>query len=52
VPGRRRYVDRTVDQFGQVIDVFACPRRDVGAARRFFKQAIGATKVPPAEVSR
>ncbi len=34
VAGQRRYVYRAVDQFGQVIDVFLSPRRDVRAARR------------------
>jgi transposase InsO family protein len=33
VAGRWRYVYRAVDQFGQVIDVFVSPRRDVTAAR-------------------
>jgi hypothetical protein len=42
---------RAIDQFGQVIDVFVSPHRDVKAARRFFRQAIGATKVMPAEVT-
>ena len=42
---------RAIDQFGQVIDVFVSPRRDAGAARRFFQRAIGATKVTPAEVT-
>jgi transposase-like protein len=51
VAGRWRYVYRAVDQFGQVIDVFVAPRRDVRAARRFFQQAIGATKVTPTEVT-
>ena len=41
---------RAIDQFGQVIDVFVSPRRDVKAARRFFKQAIETTKVAPVEV--
>jgi transposase, IS6 family len=50
VAGRWRYVYRAVDQFGQIIDVFVAPRRDVRAARRFFQQAIGATKVTPTEV--
>jgi transposase-like protein len=50
VAGRWRYVYRAVDQFGQVIDVFVSPRRDVAAARRFFERAIGTTKVTPAEV--
>jgi transposase-like protein len=51
VAGQWRYVDRAVDRFGQVIDVFVAPRRDARAACRFFRQAIGATKVTPAEVT-
>jgi transposase-like protein len=31
-----RYVYRAIDQFGQIIDVFVSPQRDVRAARRFF----------------
>jgi transposase-like protein len=38
------------DQFGQVIDVFMFSRRDATAARRFFQQAIGTTKMTPVEV--
>jgi transposase, IS6 family len=51
IAGRWRYVYRAVDQFGQVIDVFVAPRRDMRAARRFFQQAIGATRVTPTEVT-
>jgi transposase-like protein len=50
VAGRWRYVYRAVDQYGQVIDVFVSLRRDAKAARRFFEQAIGTTKVAPVEV--
>jgi transposase, IS6 family len=50
VAGRWRYVYRAIDQFGQVIDVFVSLRRDAKAARRFFEQAIGTTKVEPVEV--
>jgi transposase-like protein len=50
VAGRWRYVYRAVDQFGQVIDVFVSVQRDATAARRFFEQAIGTTKVMPVEV--
>ncbi|HEX5880147.1 MAG TPA: IS6 family transposase, partial [Actinomycetota bacterium] len=50
VAGQWRYVYRAVDQFGQVIDVFVSPRRDVRAARRFFEQVIGTTKIRPIEV--
>jgi transposase-like protein len=50
VAGRWRYVYRAIDQFGQVVDVFVSPRRDLKAARRFFGQEIGMTKVTPVEV--
>jgi transposase-like protein len=50
VAGQWRYVYRAIDQFGQVIDVFVAPRRDAKAARRFFDQAIGTTKMTPVEV--
>ena len=51
VAGRWRYVYRAVDQFGQVIDVFVSPRRDMAAARRFFEWAIDTTRVTPIEVT-
>jgi transposase-like protein len=50
VAGRWRYVDRAIDQFGQVIDVFVSPQRDARAARRFFERAIDATRITPSEV--
>jgi transposase-like protein len=50
VAGRWRYVYRAIDQFGQVIDVFVSAQRDAMAARRFFEQAIGTTRVTPVEV--
>jgi IS6 family transposase len=50
VAGRWRYVYRAIDQFGQVVDVFVPPRRDVKAARRSFEQAIGTTRRTPVEV--
>ena len=49
--GRWRYVYRAIDQFGQVIDVFVCARRDANAARRFFEQALRTTSIAPAEVT-
>jgi transposase-like protein len=47
-----RWVDlyRAVDQFGQVIDVYAARRRDSEAAARFFERARTATGVVPSEV--
>jgi transposase-like protein len=50
VAGRWRYVYRAIDQFGQVVDVFVSPRRDLRAARRFFERAIGTTRTMPSEV--
>jgi transposase, IS6 family len=50
VAGRWRYVYRAIDQFGQVVDVFISPRRDLRAARRFFERAIGTTRIMPSEV--
>ncbi len=50
VNGVWRYVYRAVDQYGQVIDVLASPRRDADAARRFFHRAPATLKVMPSEV--
>jgi transposase-like protein len=50
VAGRWRYVYRAIDQFGQVVDVFVSPRRDLRAARRCFERAIGTTRTMPSEV--
>jgi transposase-like protein len=50
VAGQWRYVCRAIDQFGQVIDVFAAARRDAKAARRFFEQALRTTSVAPTKI--
>jgi transposase-like protein len=50
VAGRWVYLYRAVDQFGQVIDVYASAQRDSDAARRFFRRARSSTGVMPAEV--
>ncbi len=50
VAGRWVYLYRAVDQFGQVIHVYASTRRDAGAACRFFQRARKATGVVPVEV--
>ena len=50
VAGQWRYIYRTIDQFGQVIDVFVSARRDPMAAHRFFQRAIGTTKVAPVAI--
>jgi transposase, IS6 family len=51
VAGRWRYVYRAIDQLGPVVDVLVSRRRDANAARRFFMQAIGETKVTPVEAT-
>jgi transposase-like protein len=50
VAGRWVYLYRAVDQYGQVIDVYASTRRDCEAARRFFQDARTTTGVTPSEV--
>jgi transposase-like protein len=50
VNGVWRYVYRSVDQHGQVIDVLVSARRDADAARRFFRRALSTLKVTPNEV--
>jgi IS6 family transposase len=49
VNGLWRYVDRAVDQQGQVIDVYVSKRRDAASARHFFTTALAAHR-SPAEV--
>ena len=51
VGGTWRYPFRAIDQFGQVIDVFLSRRRDGKAARRFFSEAIGRTRISPLQVT-
>jgi IS6 family transposase len=51
VGGAWCYLFRAIDQFGQVIDVLLSPRRDAKAARCFFDQAIGRTRISPVEVT-
>ena len=46
VGGVWRYVYRALDQHGQVIDVFVSPRRDIGAARRFFTDLLAPNEEP------
>jgi transposase-like protein len=50
VAGRWAHLYRAVDQFGQVIDVYASTRRDSEAARRFVHRARATTGVVPSEV--
>ena len=40
INGRRRYLWRAVDQDGNVLDIPVQPRRDVKAAKRFFRKLL------------
>ena len=40
VAGRRVYLYRAIDQYGQVIDVLVSEKRDLAATRRFFTQTL------------
>ena len=40
------YLYRAIDQYGQVIDVLASPKRDLAATRRFFARALNAARRP------
>ncbi len=46
VKGRWTYLYRAVDRDGQTLDLMLSERRDLAAARRFFKRAIGINGVP------
>ncbi len=46
VNGRWTYLYRAIDQYGQVIDVRLSTRRDLTAARTFFRRALATGKVP------
>lgn len=46
VKGRWTYLYRAVDRDGQTLDFMLSERRNLAAARRFFKRAIAATGVP------
>jgi IS6 family transposase len=50
VSGRWTYLYRAIGQYGQAIDVLLSERRDLAAARRFFRRALAAGTVP-AEVN-
>ena len=46
VAGQWVYLYRAIDQYGQVIDVLASPKRDLAATRRFFARALNAARRP------
>jgi putative transposase len=46
VKGRWSYLYRAVDKYGQTVDFLLSQRRDVAAAKRFFRKAIGHNGTP------
>jgi len=46
VAGRWAYLYRAIDQYGQVIDVRASPKRDLAATRRLFSRALNTARRP------
>jgi len=46
VAGQWVYLYRAIDQYGQVIDVLASPKRDLAATRRFFARALHGARRP------
>ncbi len=46
VKGRWTYLYRAVDRDGQTLDLLLSERRDLAAARRFFRRAIAANDLP------
>ena len=50
IDGKRRYLWRTVDQDGEVIDIFLQSRRDGAAAKRFFKRLLKRNRGEPRQI--
>ena len=46
VKGRWTYLYRAVDRYGKTLDFMLSERRDLAAARRFFRRAIGSNGLP------
>ncbi len=49
--GTWTYVERAIDQDGQVVDAYFSVRRNAGAAEAFFKRAMDETDVTPVQVT-
>ena len=47
IQGKRQYLWRAVDQAGDVIDILVQPRRDRGAAERFFRKLLKSQGAEP-----
>ncbi len=51
VDGRWCYLYRAIDREGNLVDVLLSERRDMAAARRFFRQALAIAEQTPAQVT-
>jgi putative transposase len=51
VNGRWRYLYRAIDRSGALVDVRPSEKRDMAAAKAFFRSAKAVTGVPPARVT-
>jgi len=47
IKGKNRYVYRAIDRAGNLVDCMVSAKRDMEAARRFFKRAVSVTGVVP-----
>src|SRR5262245_31793986 len=43
IRGCWHYIYRAIDGHGQIVDAYVSPTRDMGAARRFFEQAMASS---------
>ena len=50
INGRHQYLWRAVDQDGEVVDVFLQSRRNVKAAKRFFKRLLNVHGIEPRKI--
>ena len=50
INGRLQYLWRAIDQDGDVIDILVQPRRDRGAAERFFRRLLRGQGQPPLRI--
>jgi len=47
IKGQNRYVYRAIDRTGNLVDCMVSAKRNMAAARRFFKQALSVTEITP-----
>jgi IS6 family transposase len=51
IGGRWRYVFRSLDEHGQIVDVYLSDHRDAPSARAFFERALASCDVAPTRVT-